>query len=273
MDISPNWVEETRAFQWFHLAVDPKSSVWSLLGWQREAAGCEHSTQVSPCSLPMSSWLTGSLQSLCQPDTARTCWLHMCAQARGIFGCCNLHSSSVGAMLINLLSLCEVYLVLLTREETAISRQHRQMFFFFHRLQISPEFSENVSGSHANCAQKSHLKHFCPCTENFVRMLSESIQLGRRWVCIISTCTPVLLPACPSVTLWGKSCLHSTPSSEVFHRNYTLKLPILVTQQLTPFGDQEADFNRHKQEWGAHIFLMLETWLLYIWISTACPRS
>lgn len=204
---------------------------------------------------------------------SQTCWLHMCAQARGIFGCCNLHSSSVGAMLINLLSLCEVYLVLLTREETAISRQHRQMFFFFHRLQISPEFSENVSGSHANCAQKSHLKHFCPCTENFVRMLSESIQLGRRWVCIISPCTPVLLPACPSVTLWGKSCLHSTPSSEVFHRNYTLKLPILVTQQLTPLGDQEADFNRHKQEWGAHIFLMLETWLLYIWISTACPRS
>lgn len=95
MDTSPNWVEKTRAFQWFHLAVDVKCSVWCLLGWQREPAGCEHSTQVSPCALPMGSCLTGSLQRLCQPDTARTRWLPVCAHTHGTFECCRLHSSSV----------------------------------------------------------------------------------------------------------------------------------------------------------------------------------
>lgn len=197
MDTSPNWVEETRAFQWFRLAVDLKSSVWSLLWQLREAAGCEHSTQVSPCALPMSSCLTGSLQRLCQPDMARAHCLPVYAQAHRTFGCCRLHSSSVWGHAYQFPFSVWSEAGLADRVETAISRQYRQMLFFLHRLVISPEFGENVSGSCASCAQKSHLECSCPCAESSVRMLSESIQLGHRWACIILPCTPLYCRPAP----------------------------------------------------------------------------
>lgn len=239
MDTSPNWVEETRAFQWFHLAVDLKSSVWSLLWQLREAAGCEHSTQVSPCALPMSSCLTGSLQRLCQPDMARARCLPVYAQAHRTFGCCRLHSSSVWGHAYQFPFSVWGEAGLADRVETAISRQHRQMLFFLHRLVISPEFGENVSGSCASCAQKSHLERSCPCAESSVRMLSESIQLGHRWACIILPCTPLycLSGDCPSVTLseenhvyipllFQKSFIGITVC---FNSENTIKLPILFT--------------------------------------------
>lgn len=156
----------------------------------------------------------------------------------GPLGAANCTLAQSGAMLTNLLSLCEVNLVLLTRVETAISRQYRQMLFFLHRLVISPEFGENISGSRASCAQKSHLKHSRPCAECSVRMLPQSIQLGHRWACIILPCAPPLycLPAPQSHS--EESHVYIPPLLQkpfiaitvCFNRENTIKLPILSTE-------------------------------------------
>lgn len=68
MDVSPNWVEETRAYQWFHLAVDPKSSVWSLLGWQRELLAVSTAHRWAPVASP---WAAAS-QAACRACASLT---------------------------------------------------------------------------------------------------------------------------------------------------------------------------------------------------------
>lgn len=66
---------------------------------------------------------------------------------------CSLARSEI--MLTDLIFLCEVNLVLLVEQKLPLAG-NKHMFFFLHRLIISPELCENISCSSVSHAQKSH---------------------------------------------------------------------------------------------------------------------
>lgn len=165
MDTSHNWVKQIRAFQWFHLAVHLKFSVWSFPRPQRESFGCEgtceHSTLVRPYAF------------------LATCW-----DAVG----CSLARFEI--MLTGLLFLWEVNLVLLVEQKLTLAG-NKDMLFFSPQAHYFPRaLWEHKLLKCQPCSKEPPLKHCYPCTESSVRMLSESIQLlGHGWASIVLPCT------------------------------------------------------------------------------------
>lgn len=242
MDTSHNLVKQIRAFQWFHWAVDLKFSMWSSRAAEGDCWlwGYPWAQQlVSPYAFLITSCLTGSLQRLCKPDSQEhTGRLGMPKHTHRAFGCCRLQSGSVWGHAYRYTFSVWDESGLAGRVEAAISRQHRYTLFFLHRLIISPELCENISGSHASYAQQSHLWN-APAPAQTVlwgRYLKQLSYYGTDRLISLYLVLPSTACLFLSPTLWGKPCLRFTHFSEIFHRNYcllqcenTTKLPILFT--------------------------------------------